>query len=127
MRFRDGRLATKCSSTRKKTKPLLVHGKRIPAKLDEDTPLRLDVKIDDSVIEQVSSHKILGVVIDSQMNYESYIDELCKKLSERIGLLKHISPFLKQRQRETCYNVVIKPTLLYGSMTAAMSNIFKVF
>ena len=84
-----------------KKKSLLVHGKRIPAKLDEDTPLLLDVKIDDSVIEQVSSHKILGVVIDSQMNYESHIDELCKKLSKRIGLLKHISPFLKQRQRET--------------------------
>ena len=76
----------------------------------------LDVKIDDSVIEQVSSHKILGVVIDSQMNYESHIDELCKKLSKRIGLLKHISPFLNQRQRETYYNGVIKPTLLYGSM-----------
>ena len=85
-----------------KKKSLLVHGKRIPAKLDEDTPLLLDVKIDDSVIEQVSSHKILGwAVIDSQMNYESHIDELCKKLSKRIGLLKHISPFLKQRQRET--------------------------
>ena len=101
---------------KKKTKFLLVHGKHIPAKLDEDTPLRLDVKIDDSVIEQVSSHKILGVVIDSQMNYESHIDELCKKLSKRIGLLKHISPFLKQRQRETYYNGVIKPTLLYRSM-----------
>ena len=79
-------------------------------------PLRLHVKIDDPVTEQVSSHKILGVVIDSRMNYESHIDELCKKLSKRIGLLKHISPFLKQRQRETYYNGVIKPTLLYGSM-----------
>ena len=78
--------------------------------------LRLDVKIDDSVIEQVSSHKILGVIIDSQMNYESRIDELCKKLSKRIGLLKHISPCLKQRQRKTYYNGVIKPILLYGSM-----------
>ena len=48
---------------KKKTKSLLVHGKCIPAKLDEDTPLGLDVKIEDSVIEQVSSHKILGVVI----------------------------------------------------------------
>ena len=95
-----------------------MHGKRIPAKLDDVTPLRLDVKIDDSVIEQVSSHKILGVVIDSQMNYESHIDELCKKLSKRKGLvlLKHISPFLKQRQRETYNNGVVKPILLYGSM-----------
>ena len=93
-----------------------MHGKRIPAKLDDDTSLRLDVKIDDSVIEQVSSHKILGVFIDSQMNYELHINELCKKLSKRIGLLKHISPFLKQPQRETYYHGVIKPTLLYGSM-----------
>ena len=53
---------------KKKTKSLLVHGKRIPAKLNEDTPLRLDVEIDDSVVEQVSSRKILGVVIDSQLN-----------------------------------------------------------
>ena len=72
-----------------------MHGKRIPAKLDEDTPLRLDVKIDDSVIEQVSSHKILGwTVIDSQMNYESHIDELCKKLSKRIGSWSILARFL---------------------------------
>ena len=123
MRFRVGRLATKCSSTRKKTKSLLVHRKRIPAKLDEDTPLRLDVETDDSVVEQFSSHKILGVVIDSQMNYKSHIDEFCKELSKRIGLLKHISLFLKQRQRETYYNGVIKPTLLYGSMIWDSCNV----
>ena len=123
MWFRVGRLATKCSSTRKKTKSLLVHRKRIPAKLDEDTPLRLDVETDDSVVEQVSSHKILGVVIDSQMNYKSHIDEFCKELSKRIGLLKHISPFLKQRQRETYYNGVIKPTILYGSMIWDSCNV----
>ena len=52
----------------KKTKSLFVHGKRISAKLDDVTPLRLGAKIDDSVVKQVSSHKILGVVIDSQMN-----------------------------------------------------------
>ena len=65
----------------------------------------------------------LGVVIDIQMNYESHIDELCQKLSKRIGLLKHISPFLKQRQRETYYNGVIKPTLLYGSMIWDSCNV----
>ena len=75
-----------------KTKPLSVHRRRITAKLNEDTSLRLDVKIDDSVVEQVSSHKILGVVIDSQMNYKSHIDELCKKLSKHIGLLKAYWP-----------------------------------
>ena len=57
------------------------------------------------------------------MNYEPHIDKLCKKLSKRIGLLKHISPFLKQRQRETYYNGVTKPTLLYGSMIWDSCNV----
>ena len=35
---------------KKKTKSLSVRGKPIPAKLDEDTPLRLDVRIDDSAL-----------------------------------------------------------------------------
>ena len=35
----------------KKTKSLLVHGKQIPAKLYANTPLRLDIKIEGSVIE----------------------------------------------------------------------------
>ena len=108
---------------KKKTKSLLVHGKHIPAKLDEDTPLRLDVEIDGFVVEQVSSHKILGVVMDSHINHKLHIDELCKKLSKCIGLLKHISPFLKQHQRETFYNDVIKPTLLYGSMIWDSCNV----
>ena len=37
--------------------------------------------------------------------------------------MKHISPFLKQRQRETYYNGVIKPTLLYGSMIWDSCNV----
>ena len=35
----------------------------------------------------------------------------------------HISPFLRQRQRETYYNGVIKPTLLYGSMIWDSCNV----
>ena len=37
--------------------------------------------------------------------------------------MKHISPFRKQRQRETYYNGVIKPTLLYGSMIWDSCNV----
>ena len=58
------------------------------------------------------------------MNYESsHIDELCKKLSKRSRLLKHISPFLKQRQRETSYSGVIKPVFLCGSIIWDSCNI----
>ena len=104
-------------------KSVTIHGKQIPAKLDANTPLRLDIKIDGSVIEEVPSHKILGDSIERHLNFESHIDGLLKKLSKRIGLFKHISPYLKRRQRETYYNSVIKPTLLYGSMVWDNCNV----
>ena len=65
----------------KKTKSLLVYGKQIPAKLDANTPLQLDIKIDISVIEEVPSHKILGVSIERHLIFKSHIDGLSKKLS----------------------------------------------
>ena len=50
------------------------------------------------------------------MTFEPHIGQLCKKLSKRLGLLKHISPYLKKQQRETYYNGIIKPTMMYASM-----------
>ena len=38
--------------------------------------------------EQVQSHKLLGVIIDTQLNFNEHIDNLCKKLTQRIAVLK---------------------------------------
>ena len=99
-----------------KTKSLLVTGKRLRKRLVDDDHPCLNVTIDDSSSVEVPSHKLLGVTLDRNLTFEPHIDELCKKLSKRLGLLKQISPYLKQRQRETYYNGVVRPTLMYGSM-----------
>ena len=61
------------------------------------------------------SYKLHGVSLDQDLSFTTQIDDLCKKLSKRIGLLRHISPYLKQNQREIYYSAIIKPVLLYGS------------
>ena len=93
-----------------KTKSLLVTGKRIGKKLHGDVTPCLNLKIKNSEILEVSNLKLLGLTYDRNMTIEPHIDQLCKKLSKRLGLLKHISPYLKKRQRETYYNGIIKPT-----------------
>ena len=100
----------------KKTKSMLVTGKRIVGKLENCTSQGLELKLDGTEINNVTSQKLLGVTLDSIMSYEPHVDELSKTISKRLGLLKHISPYLKQRQREMFYTSVIKPTLMYGSM-----------
>ena len=63
----------------------------------------------------MGSQKLLGVIVDQNMNFEDHIDSLCKQLSKRLGLMKHICPYLKKKQREIYFNSGIKPKLMYGS------------
>ncbi len=100
----------------KKTKSIVVAGKRIPAKLSCDASHCLNLKIGNEKNSDVTSHKLLGVTLDSEMSYESYIEELSKKIAKRLGRLKYISPYLKQSQREMYYTRVVKPNIMYGSM-----------
>ena len=96
---------TKMYMNMQETKALLVTGKRLRK--------RMGVKTDNAGIEQVANHKLLGMIIDEDLTYVVQVDKLCNKLSKRLGLLRHISPYLKKNQRIIYFNAVIKP-LLYA-------------
>ena len=102
-----------------KTKSMLITGMRQRNLIDDIT---LDMYINNNAINQVRSHKLLGIELDDNLTFTTHIEEHCKKLSKRIGLLRHISPYLKRPQRELFYNTVIKPTLLYGSSVWSYGN-----
>lgn len=63
-----------------KTKSLLVTGKRLEKKA-LDTALK--ISCNSSEIEQVNSQKLLGVKLDSHLNFTEHIDDICKKVSRR--------------------------------------------
>ena len=69
-----------------------------------------------AIIEPVKSHKLLGIHIDQDLDFDVQSDALkCKSLSKKIGLLKNISPYLKRAHLELYYDAVLKPSFLYGS------------
>ena len=83
-----------------KTKALLVTGKRLRRPMDLDSG-KLGVVTDTAEVEQVESHKRLGLIIDEDLTCEVHVDELCNKLSKCLGLLCHINPYLKKKIRES--------------------------
>ena len=97
-----------------KTKALLVTGKRLQHKLSEETAT-LKLRLDATNIDQLSHHKLLGLIIDKDLSFEAHIDELYKKLSKRLRLLRHVSPHLKKRHKLTFYLAAIRPVMLYLS------------
>ena len=54
--------------------------------------------------------------IDSELSFTIHIDKLCKKLSQRIGVLNRIKACLPLTQRMAYYNAVIKPVMNYASV-----------
>ena len=82
----------------------------------------MEVTTDNAEIEQVANHKLLGMIIDEHLPYEVYVDKLCIKLSKRLGLLRHISPYLKKNQKLIYFNAVIKPLLVYASTVWTSCN-----
>ena len=50
-------------------------------------------------------------------------------MAKHIGLLRHISPYLKRSQRDIYYSKIIKPIMLYSSMiwtSCSKENLLKV-
>ena len=58
------------------------------------------------------------MIIDEHLTYEVHVDKLCIKLSKRLGLLCHISPY----QRIIYFNAVIKPLMMYASTVWTSCN-----
>ena len=97
-----------------KTKSLLVTGKRLEKKAP-DTNLKLSCN--GSEIEQITSHKLLGVKLDNHLSFTEHIDDICKKVSQRIAVLKKIKRNLPLAERKLYFKALIKPIMLYGSCT----------
>ena len=69
-----------------KTKTMLITGKRLKGKLSpDDQTLNIATKTGE-YLQQVRSYKLLGVILDEELNFNEHIDMVCKKLSKRIGL-----------------------------------------
>ena len=105
-----------------KTKSMLVTGKRLKAKLSLDEQV-LNITTTKGVpLEQVSCYKALGVIFDENLSFNDHTDELCKKLTKRIGLLNSIKHNLPIRERIQFYNSIIKPLFMYGGLVWSMTS-----
>ena len=51
-------------------------------------------KVRDSIIENTEEEKLLGVVIDKRLSFETHISKLCKKAGSKLSALARISGYI---------------------------------
>jgi hypothetical protein len=69
--------------------------------------------INDAPIQQKSHEKYLGLHIDSQLNWNTHLKQIKKKLISLRGSLRNITKCIPRSLRYTIYNALVKPHLLY--------------
>ena len=64
----------------------------------------------------VSSATLLSLDIDSHLSFSQHVDKICKKLSQRIALLRKIRVYLPLKQRLLYCDSIIHPIISYASV-----------
>ena len=79
----------------------------------------IQVRIDNINIDRVESIKFLGIIIDSNLNWNKHIDYICQKISKNIGIIRYVSHFLPQKSLLTLYYSLVYPYFFYGNIVWA--------
>ena len=61
---------------------------------------KLSANIDGNSIESVDQQELLGVLIDSNLSFESHINNICKRASQKLNALARISRFMDIPKRK---------------------------
>lgn len=98
-----------------KTKTMVI-GKKFNSSLIDN------IKINNVIIEKVSIYKYLGIVVDNKLNFKANIDNLCKKVAKKVGVLARTRKNLDYLSSVNIYKTIIAPHFDYCATILFMSG-----
>ena len=74
----------------------------------------LMLHLNNETIKHINSMPYLGVLLDETLSWNGHIDNVSKKLGQRIGMLSCLKSILPKESLITIYNSIILPTIDYA-------------
>ena len=99
----------KLSLNAKKTKMVIFHHRQ-----RNISNVKLNLRINDTSIEQVSEFNFLGIMLDECMTWKSHIQKISGKISVVNGVLSRLKKYIPCDILKIIYNALIQPHLNYG-------------
>lgn len=78
-------------------------------------PLLLDLQVSSEPIEQVASHRVLGITIDNKMQWQEHAENICKKVSRNLYLLKQLRYYVDSKARKLFFHAHCMSRINYAS------------
>ena len=89
----------------------------IPKAKTKEKPKEFNILMGGNVIEQTSTYKYLGVIIDENLNWVPQITKMCSKLSSVCGILSKVRHLLDRNSLMMIYNSLVESRLRYGILS----------
>lgn len=82
------------------------------------TESNIPLHLQGNIIESSECLKLLGVTIDEQLNFNTHINEICKKKSQKVGVMLRLKKKpIPTDAKLTLYKSAISPFLTYCYLT----------
>ena len=78
-------------------------------------PLTLNLTLEKSPVQQVCEHRVLSVIIDEELKWQSHIDNICKHLSKNIFLLSQLRHYVDSDARKIFFQAHLLSHMNYAS------------
>ena len=72
-----------------------------------------EIMLNNNKITSSNEEKLLGIFLDSKLNFESHIGFFCRKAGQKIGTLARLKNYLTSDQRNLLLNSIIKFQFTY--------------
>ena len=81
------------------------------------TESNISLHLQGNIIESSECLKLLGVTIDEQLNFNTHINEICKKKSQKVDVMLRLKKLIPTDAKLTLYKSAISPFLTYCYLT----------
>jgi len=76
--------------------------------------LHIPLKLADQYLEQSSSVKYLGLIIDCSLSWHDHIDYISNKISKSLNVIAKLNPYVTSQSLTSIYYALTYPYLTYG-------------
>lgn len=99
-----------------KTKVMIISNKKIDRS-------NINIHINGTRLDIENEIKYLGVVIDDKLSFEKNINNVCKKVGQKVNVMNRLRNELNLNQKLTLYKAIIEPHFNYCASILFISNV----
>ena len=89
----------------------------MPRGKEKDKPPDFEIKMGENIIEETTTYRYLGVIIDNRLSWKPQIDKMCAKMSSVCGVISKVRHILDRKSMLMIYNSLVENRLRYGILS----------